>query len=957
MAAGLLLSGLVTWGLAVGCGTPPPTAQGSTQESAEVAFRVEYAGCGGARRGPICLLPEKRKLTLWLSHPSAEVEASLDGQPLALPEGARVQGGVRLEIEVTPENRQLRLEHRARQDAGSQPWSLRFEPQPSPEWRARAFEHLREGDLDQARREIEDALAQDLPDAQRGEALALFGQLLRQRGETARGQDLIRNSLPLLQRGGDLQQAFNQTTALVYFLTAQDHRFTEARERLEALPRNWQSPGEVDYYDGYYQGLLAASTGNLRGALSHLERAAEIAQRTGTAAYLRAAEELIAVQLQRLGRRQEAASSLESLLEQARAAGDSCRQAGLLGNLGWNALLSEEAQAPQQDPIPFLEEALALFQGECPKSLTQRHNALLNIALARLHDGDLEATRGALEKADGIPRGSSLRLLLWRREIDARIALAEQRPREAIRLYGELETLASAALVPEAAWRARVGLATARWESGDLSRALEDFETSEALLEGELFQVPLQEGRESFLAQRQASARRHLELLLQLDRPLDAFALARRGRVRLLRSYHRTLRLQGLSNDQRVRWESFVADYQAERAAIDELAGQDWQLAADALVELQDKRQETRKGLARKLDEVMSLLEPGWLGEGRRRVALSPLRLTPSSLALLFHRRGNDRENGREKDWVVFAHQAGEIDISTPTCPSLDDTSLATCLLAPQEDRIRSASELHILATGRLKEVDFHGLSIGDTLLLDLAPVIYDLDLGSLESNPRHQQGDSDLDSAMNATTEFSVPAPRTSAPTSTLASALILADPTGDLPEARREAEIVTALLSKSAQTHSLTGQETTSDALAKALRKPDLFHFAGHATFAGRGGWQSFLPLAANNRFTLEDVLLLEDAPRWVVLSGCDTARTDANRSVAESLGLAQAFLVAGSEGVLAAVRPVDDRLASELVQEFYQYWVAGSRPSEALRSAQLALRSNNPSSDWSSFRWIVR
>lgn len=916
-------------------------------------FTVEYAGCAGARRGPICLLPEQRRLTFWLSRPTAEVEANLDGQKVALPVGVPVQGGVRFELEMAPENRLLSLQYNSERDdrrgnrrgnrqthvhdpglaVRPQPWSLRFEPQSSPSWRTRAFEHLREGNLEQARLELENALAQDLPDGQKGEILALFGQLLRQRGETARGLDMIRSSLPLLHNGGDLQQAFNQTTALVYFLTAQDHQFTEARERLESLPRDWQAPGEVHYYDAYYQGLLAASTGDLRGALGHLERAVEIAQRTGSGAYLRAAEELIAVQLQRLGRRQEAASSLEFLLTQARAAEDSCRQAGLLGNLGWNALLSREAQDPQQDPIPLLEEALALFQGECPKDLAQRHNALLNIALAKLQDGDLEGTRQALTQADSLPRESSLRLLLWRRDIEARLALAQQRPKEAIRLYEELETLARAALVPEAAWRARVGLATSRWFLGDLDGALEDFEASEALLEGELFQVPLQEGRESFLAQRQATTRRHLELLLRLNRPEDAFALARRGRVRLLRSYYRALRLQGLSTAQKVRWESFVADYQAERAAIDELAEQDWRLATDALEELQIRRQEVRKRLAHRLDEVMALLEPGWLEKPGERLAVSPLELPDRALALLFHRR----ENG----WVVFAHQAGKTEFSSPSCSQTEDTSLATCLLTSQRSRIRTASELHILATGLLKEVDFHSLSVEGTPLLDLLPIVYDLDLGFLEAGSRHRRNDSGLPSLMT--------------PQGT--SALILADPSGDLPEARREAEIVTDLLSKDVQIRRLTGPEATSTALVNALRERDLFHFAGHATFAGRGGWQSFLPLAANNRFTLEDVLLLEHAPRWVVLSGCDTARTETSRSVAESLGLAQAFLVAGSEGVLAAARPVDDRLAAELVEEFYRSWVGGNPPRTALRSAQLTLRQKDPSSDWSSFRWIVR
>ena len=117
---------------------------------------------------------------------------------------------------------------------------------------------------------------------------------------------------------------------------------------------------------------------------------------------------------------------------------------------------------------------------------------------------------------------------------------------------------------------------------------------------------------------------------------------------------------------------------------------------------------------------------------------------------------------------------------------------------------------------------------------------------------------------------------------------------------------------------------------------------------------GWDSVLPLAESSDLTLGDILALTHAPRWVVLSGCETARTG-TATPAESLGLAQAFLAAGSASVLAAVRPVADETAASLVDGFYRAWTQATPASAALRAAQLALRASDPAADWASFRIV--
>jgi CHAT domain-containing protein len=74
-----------------------------------------------------------------------------------------------------------------------------------------------------------------------------------------------------------------------------------------------------------------------------------------------------------------------------------------------------------------------------------------------------------------------------------------------------------------------------------------------------------------------------------------------------------------------------------------------------------------------------------------------------------------------------------------------------------------------------------------------------------------------------------------------------------------------------------------------------------------------------------------------------------------LAEGIGLAQAFVVAGAGSAVAAVRRVRDEDAAALVQVYYRAR-AQHRPVEALRLAQNEIRTSKPAVDWSAFRIVV-
>lgn len=131
-------------------------------------------------------------------------------------------------------------------------------------------------------------------------------------------------------------------------------------------------------------------------------------------------------------------------------------------------------------------------------------------------------------------------------------------------------------------------------------------------------------------------------------------------------------------------------------------------------------------------------------------------------------------------------------------------------------------------------------------------------------------------------------------------------------------------------------------------------LFHFAGHARFSGTDGWESAMPLADGGALTVGDVLALGSVPRLVVLSGCETGRSD-------GLGLAHAFVAAGASAAVGTTRVVPDDHAARVMALFYEHLRADLPPADGAAIALQAaardlLRDGRAPIDWQSFRVFV-
>jgi CHAT domain-containing protein len=184
-------------------------------------------------------------------------------------------------------------------------------------------------------------------------------------------------------------------------------------------------------------------------------------------------------------------------------------------------------------------------------------------------------------------------------------------------------------------------------------------------------------------------------------------------------------------------------------------------------------------------------------------------------------------------------------------------------------------------------------------------------------------------------------------------ATALVVADSAGDLPAAAVEGRRVAQALDTRTHATLLVGERSTRAAVLAAMKSAGLFHYAGHAMLSGPGGWQSALALAHGERLEVADILELEKVPSAVVLSGCETARSG-DDGLGEGIGVSRAFLLAGASFSLAAMRPVRDDEARSVIDGYYASAVA---PPEALRAAQLAMRTESPRSDWAAFRVMAR
>lgn len=134
------------------------------------------------------------------------------------------------------------------------------------------------------------------------------------------------------------------------------------------------------------------------------------------------------------------------------------------------------------------------------------------------------------------------------------------------------------------------------------------------------------------------------------------------------------------------------------------------------------------------------------------------------------------------------------------------------------------------------------------------------------------------------------------------------------------------------------LIGPEMTSDRVRSTIKGKNIVHFATHGILSPDYPLLSGL-LLYDGLMTIPDIFSLDLSASLVVLSACNTGVGKLS-SGDEIVGMARAFMYAGSSTVISTLWSVSDESTAKLMKRFYENLKTGSPEGRALQYAQKAL-----------------
>jgi hypothetical protein len=470
-------------------------------------------------------------------------------------------------------------------------------------------------------------------------------------------------------------------------------------------------------------------------------------------------------------------------------------------------------------------------------------------------------------------------------ELLARLLRAELSSADALEAAEHAVQLARAAAFQDMLARALHLQGLAQLEAGRLQDAARSLDEAGGVMTRQSRLVPAWRGRDLFVASWDRVVADHVRVLAALGRADDAVRVWRRHRSAYLASLQVSARREALPDVAQAALAGELARHAEVRRALHAVEAQARYAPSDRRPALLERAAALRKEARDCLDVVSA-----HLGGARPR----PLEVGELLVGWI-----PDDGSG----WV-FATDA------TETTLLRSDLEPAT-MLDPLAARILEASVVRLVPAGpvRLGDLRLRGAAFEADVALDLH--------GAVGPPPPPDR-------------------------------VLVVADPTRDLPHAREEGAAVAARWrDQGVEVVELVGDAATATRVSEELVRADLFHYAGHGRWddAGVRGW---LPLAEGTALDAAEVLGLTRVPAVVVLAGCRAGRTREGLSL-PGLGLAQAFLTAGSTAVLAASDDIPDASTKAWVLDMYDARFA--RAPGQTRAPHGEQGSTNP------FRWMTR
>jgi tetratricopeptide (TPR) repeat protein len=162
----------------------------------------------------------------------------------------------------------------------------------------------------------------------------------------------------------------------------------------------------------------------------------------------------------------------------------------------------------------------------------------------------------------------------------------------------------------------------------------------------------------------------------------------------------------------------------------------------------------------------------------------------------------------------------------------------------------------------------------------------------------------------------------------------LAIDDHTNTLKYSRLESAIVRSLLP--CKTHLTPAQATHEGAIAALNQAHNFLHFSGHGAYDTLRPQNSAIALAEQN-LTAKAIATLDlSTYQLITLAACETGLTGKDTTT-EYIGITSAFLKANAQTILSTLWQVDELSSTWLIVRFYQAYLQGNSPAQALAIAQ--------------------
>lgn len=967
-----------TWWLA------PVSALGLLACQGAASSELGLLGCDEVRRGPSCVLKESESSfqVVIEAPPGAEISAIAGDQPLRIgcdnSPAASVScvaqpGGNKLQVRVEARPQRIQIVVKTPGWFGSRKFDIAVEnPVPLPPWLTEATRLRVEAARPQkAEQLVLDHLKPELSTEDRARAYSELAQALQEQLQTKEAEAAIQQAIRLDEEAGLLSGKALDLMILAELLYDRRRlhaleRMLDANQEVFALVARWRP------WRPLYRAQNALALGDLEQALLQLNYADQLnglsgdERSAGMAKVLRSSlrsvlgqertDALVAEAAKQLSDypcrhglllRRQAAMRLQIL--ESELAEDVKPDLNTMARLRelWQRWESE----PLADPDSLLREhdrkvqallttALGIFNGEGPLDAARkprlcaipRHigltiltQARLALLMGRTDDARayLEQFRGVLTRAHVSPETSPTFGLEWIR-LSAQLARSQGRYKDALAIINQLEQYAGEDYRAfEVHWTKLYGRALALHGLGPRRRdeAVAALREADATIVEASQSAPQLFGCGPLAGRFEQGRRLLLELLLRVEAGrvlasqeelVEVLALMRQLRVRPLLDLGRGERIQRLSESQKQRFSTAVAEYLAARHALDRaLAHNEPRPLID---ELEARAHQRLAGAVAYLKEraIKEQADP-----------------RPGEVLLICH--------PLRRSWACLAATRGRIDAATFAPdelrqPPLSDRSVPP-LLASFRSQLHGASRLAVLGYGEFRNLAVHLLPFEGQLLGQRLLVSYPLDIP--QAAARRAQSSRAL-LVVDSNLEYSDP---------TVERIAIAAPLWESLKRSRR---FEPQLIDMGGQGDSGTGSPTgeTRD-LRKELEGAGLLVLFGHMKRSPGNGWNNGITWAPWSRLTGGDIMTLAQVPPRAILIACGSGSGEDSVGGQESLGLAQAFLLRGSQEVLAATREVTAEAGVLVARRVLEHLAAA--PEDSLTTALSESVAALASGDW--------